>query len=205
MTQPSSTVGTRCDELYRKVRITAGARFNAYRRLIWHDQVTQWSVALASVALIVVPLLEVLGATTGIASQWLTALQVVLAIVVLVFSLLLSRNNHAVRADRMHRCGLELKRLLRHLETFRGRDVPDATYAEFNQRYDDILNQHENHAPADYERYLLYCRDEYYPGRRFGLVIPWFKAHLSLATEFVPYLALLVVMAGAFLLMTQTR
>lgn len=202
MHQTSVATGTRFDELYRKVRITAGARFNACRRLTWHDQVTQWSVALASVALIVVPLLQVVGATTGVSSQLLTALQIILAMFVLVFSLLLSRNNHAVRADRMHRCGLELKRLLRQLQSYRGRDVDDTTYATFSQSYDDILNQHENHASSDYERYLLYCREEYYPGRSWSLLLPWIRAQLTLAVEFAPYVALFAVMAGAFVLMT---
>lgn len=198
----SSERRSRSEELYRRVRITAGSRFNASRRLAWHDQIYQWSVASASIALIIVPLLQVLGATTGVSPQWLSVFQIALAIFVLVFSILLGRNNHAVRADRMHRCGLELKKLLRQMENYRAVEMDDAPYEKLSKSYDEILDQHENHTPVDYERYLLYCRDEFYPGRSWSLVLPWVRAHAQLAIEFFPYLALIGIMVAAFLVMT---
>jgi SMODS and SLOG-associating 2TM effector domain family 5 len=154
--------GDRFELLKRRIRITAGARFNAARRLAMQERLTQWSIALASVALVIMPLLEAMQVTTGLSPQAMNVVEVVLAIFVLVFSLLLTRDNAAVRADKMHRCAIELNVLVRQIEGLTDVQETDAAYQQLADRYDTILREHENHETVDYELWLVYRRDEFY-------------------------------------------
>jgi hypothetical protein len=76
-------------------------------------------------------------------------MQIVFAVAVLAYSLLLSTGNFAVRAERMHASGLKLTRMLRRMYPLRGRNDSAA-----NQKYDalvveyyDILEGNESYFP----------------------------------------------------------
>src|SRR5262245_13249635 len=98
-------------ELHRKITKTAKARFVAANRLTLHYQLSQWTVALASAALLILPLVQAFGVSVNSSPQQLNVLQSILAVVVLVFSLLLGAENFGLKAEKMHRCGMELNQL----------------------------------------------------------------------------------------------
>jgi hypothetical protein len=148
-------------ELYRRIRLTAGARFNAARRLWRHDRLAQWSIALSSVALIVLALVQAVGIETTVSSRALSVVQVSLAVLVLVISLLISRDNFALQAYRMHRCGLELNRLKRRIEPRLASLHDDDFFCNVSEEYYGILCEHENHAPIDYDLYRLNKAEEF--------------------------------------------
>lgn len=185
-------------ELHRRVRLTAGARFRAARRLARHDKFAQWTIALLSVGLIVVPLLQALKVTTGLSVEQLNVLQIVLAVLVLVFSLLLSRDNFSVRADKMHRCGLELGQLERDLFGLLVTGADDRIYKDMSDRYFDILQQHENHEDVDYEMFKLWRKDEYYADRRVTYSLQWLWTQLRYWLAFLPYFGLFLIAGYAF-------
>lgn len=193
------------EELHRRVRLTTGARFKAARRLARHDKFAQWTIALLSVALVVVPLLQALSVTTGLSMAQLNVLQIVLAVLVLVFSLLLSRDNFSVRADKMHRCGLELGQLERDIFGFVGTHRDEASYKEFSDRYYGILQQYENHEDVDYEMYKLWRKDEHYKDHNLMYVRHWARTQIRYWLAFMPYFVLFAIVGSAFWMMLHHK
>jgi hypothetical protein len=152
------------DRLYNDARSTANIRHIASERLRHHHRFTVWSITILSTGLIVIPLLQALGVPTSSSSQALNAIQVFLAVVVLVFSLLLSMDNYSIRADKMHQCGVELSVLARKMEPIIRTDNPyGPEYNRLLQEYDQILRRYENHEEIDHKMYRLRNRDKYYP------------------------------------------
>jgi hypothetical protein len=198
-----STPPSRFDDLYRRVRLTTATRFQAAHRLQRHEKLAQWTVALLSVSLIVLPLLQAMGVVAGLTTQALNALQVVLAVLVLVFSLLISRDNHGVRAERMHRCGMELGALARQLESYRGKDASDAVYDDLTKTYDGILRRYENHEPVDWLMIKVANRAEFYPGDTLGWLWNFARSQFTYWLSFAPYFLIIAIMIFAYWLMSK--
>src|SRR5438874_13381109 len=81
--------------LYRKMKKTAKARFNCAKRLANHQTYSLWSVSLFSVGLIGMTLLSALNIPTNLSARYYNLLEIMLALLVLVLSLLLSANNYS--------------------------------------------------------------------------------------------------------------
>lgn len=189
-------------ELYRRLRLTAGARFNAARRLTRHDTLAQWSLALSSVALVGLGLVHALGIETALSPRALNVIQVILAVLVLVTSLLISRDNFALRADRMHRCGIALNTLKRRMEPRLAMTHDESFFQSVSEEYDRILNEHENHEPVDYDLYRFEKAAEFYPEFK-GWQLRWARARARFAYGLVfwPYLFVFgALLIGAYLL-----
>lgn len=154
------------DELYRRVFTTSRSRFCAARRLEASYKWAQWTVTLASVALIVIPLIQTLSLPSRLNPTLLNLLEVFFAIVILAFSLLTSADNYLVKADRMHRGALELARVYKALEPYRKKGGNLHLYEQYCSRYDDILAKYENHEPIDYLAFTLTRPDMFYDTRR---------------------------------------
>lgn len=161
MNTPAFKPGTRFDELIRKVRGTAGARFNASKRLERHHRASQWAIAFLSVALIVLPLMQLVAITSAVPAGALSVVSIGLAVAVLALSLLLGMENFAVRALRMHQCGLELNALQRSLESFRGQSGTDDEYKRYCGQYTRIMDKYDNHEDVDYWRHQRMYRSEH--------------------------------------------
>jgi len=97
--------------LYRKMKKTAKARFNCAKRFQRHQAFSLWSVSLFSAGLIGMTLLSALHIQTRLSPPYFDLVQIMLALLVLVLSLLLSANNYSDRAEKLHRCALELNEL----------------------------------------------------------------------------------------------
>jgi len=192
----------RFDELNRRIAKTSKCRFIAARRLGQHHKFSQWTISLISVLLIVIPLLQAIGVTTRYSPQFLSVIQVSLAVLILVFSLLIGMDNYAVRAERMHNCGLELRNLAWGLEAFKGKGGSDEEYRIYCERYFTILKSYENHATVDYLQSKLKERKWYYPTRiSFALAVV--KTGLVYAMGFTPYIFLFIVMLVIMWLMVR--
>jgi hypothetical protein len=177
------------NELYRRAFITARIRFKSARRLSFHQKMTKWSMTIASIALIAMPLSQLLGIDPMFDVKLLTLLEIIYAVVVLAISLIISQDDFATRSERMHRCGLELSNIYREIEPYRNNTWDRKLYEQFSKAYDNTLAQHENHDDIDFYAYSLSDRAHYYPRFFhfcFGLVrftILWFLSIL-------PYLLL---------------
>lgn len=89
-------------------------------------------------------------------------MQVVLALLVLVLSLLISSNNLGDKVEKMHRCGLEVNALCHEGLPFCQTETNDQVkYELFRNRYSQILAVYENHDPLDFDKVKLLLPSEY--------------------------------------------
>ena len=174
--------------LYRRMRITCSARFNASDRLQQHQKFSLWTVSLFSVGLVLLPLLSVFGISVNFPRNVMDMVQVIAAVVILVFSILLSVGNSPKRAEKMHSCGLEINALCRELYPLLGKETDPQEYNDLSKRYEEILKRYENHDPIDYERAKLLKERGFYNVGWLGRL----SIHLRYATSCSHYAALLI-------------
>lgn len=135
-----------------KVWITAGARFNAYRRLNGRYYGSLVTTGLMSVYVIVLQLGPQLlpENTMPIAGGTLTLLTTFLAIAILVLSLLEHGRGYQVRAERLHQSGMALNRLRDELENSHSDGAGAISLVEVVERYHEMIaGTCENHEPID--------------------------------------------------------
>lgn len=143
-------------ELHRRTGITTKARYEACNRLELHHRLSQWSVALLSCALIFIPMIQVFGVPANLSPQLANLIQTILAVFVLVYSLLLSQENFILKADRMHRCGVELGHFEREIDGLEiGHEITNNEYTDLVDKYYGILEKYENHKVVDHQTVKL--------------------------------------------------
>lgn len=174
--------------LYRKMKKTAMARFECATRMRRHQKFSLWSISIFSAGLIIFPLLHAFGVPTYISTGWLNVMQVVMALMVLVLSLLISANNVGDKAEKMHKCGLELNALCHEaLPHCRAELCDVALYESFRGRYSQILNVYENHEDLDFDRVQM----------KLGEVSPkhWYSHGLIVIRTWLNYWVYYILMA----------
>jgi hypothetical protein len=148
--------------LYRKMKKTALARFECATRMRRHQTYSLWTISIFSAGLIIFPIVQAFGIPIHVSTGWFNVMQVGLALMVLVLSLLISANNVGDKAEKMHRCGLEVNALCHEAVPFCRTDTHDeAKYEFFRVRYAQILAVYENHDPIDFDKVKLLLPDEY--------------------------------------------
>jgi hypothetical protein len=124
--------------------------FSMSRRLALHNTLSQWTLSLLSLGLIVIPLLSVTKMPVRYNQSVVDFASITLAVGVLVFTLLITANNYAVRSEKAHNAGLELNDLIRKMR-FHAKDSDRMRhYENFEEHYSDILKRFENCAQIDY-------------------------------------------------------
>jgi hypothetical protein len=194
------TPETPVEQLYRAIRVATAARFHASRRLRLHQSLSLWAISLSSAALIILSLLEAYELEITVSSGILSLAQVTAAILVLVISLLVNGGNFGERAEKMHRCGLELNALSREVYLFLGSAQNEKRVRDAQRRYDDILSRYENHSQIDYRRAQSSKAPEYYNVGRWHK----FVTYALLLWVNLPYLALLLLVVGFTLFVVLT-
>jgi len=180
--------------LYAKMRKTAKARFNCATRLSRHQMLSLWSLPLFSAGLIGMTLLSVLHIQTNISPPFYDLLQIMLALLVLIISLVLSGNKYSDRAERMHRCALEVNALCHQIlpDCVANKESSDV-YTRTLEKYGAILNAYENHADIDFDLVRLELKTDY--------PLTWWQRTLIRVRylfQFWLHLALLTLLAIAF-------
>jgi hypothetical protein len=143
----------RFDELFRRVQFTCKMRYNAARRLKTYHLFSQITPAFISIGLVVIPLANLLGFNKGYSPEYVDLMQIVFAVTLLAYSLLLGIGNFSARAERMHACGMDLGRIARKLFPLRkieDSSVLDEKYESISNDYYECLEKHENHTHIDY-------------------------------------------------------
>lgn len=145
------------DDLYRIVDIVARARYNAQRRLLLHASLAQFTLTFNALALIIIPLLDLGGLNRNYTARYVQIMQIIFAVILLAYSLLLSMGRFEIRADRMHQNGLILSRMLREMKALLGTNLvgQEAKYNSLVARYYDTLEKAENYRQVDYHAALL--------------------------------------------------
>jgi|GEM_PF-2365709 len=152
------------EELYDRVNKTTKNRFHAQRRLDHHNWASLMTITLFSICLLVLPLAKAFSIDLNASDKVIDFVQSLLAIVILVVSVILSMANFAVRAEKVHSCGMELNSLLRRIYPKKAsKSDADDQYEEFSKEYDDILYRYENHKKIDHMHTVLAMSNYYKP------------------------------------------
>ncbi|WP_350657556.1 SLATT domain-containing protein [Psychrobacter sp. S1-30-MNA-CIBAN-0213] len=139
-----------------------------------------------SMGLIAIPLIETFDLKTNFSSNYTSFIQVVLAVVILVISILLNMANFPVRAEKMHQCGLLVSTLARKVHRHMNEDSSSIKYDDLVKDYENILQRVENHSRVDY----LYAKNNltsHYNNQWYFPII----AKTQYLFQFLPYIALL--------------
>lgn len=152
------------NDLLRTMRITTNARFEAAKRLKLINSICFLSTTLASLGLILIPLLDVAGHNKVFTNSSLTVFQIFLAVCVLVYSAAISTANFSVRSKEFLECGDKIKTIVNdfklHLIDARDLDQPPLL-KKYTELYTKVLIGTENHEDVDYLKSLaLYDKKE---------------------------------------------
>lgn len=186
MPNDALTKRTHLEKLYDRVSKSAFARFNASRRLGYHNQASLWTISLFSLGLVFVSLLQALAFHLPFPDKLVNLVQVFLSITILVISSIMSMSNYAVRAERFHACGLEMNELALKLERLTEQEGTVDEHNAFANEYGEILRRYENHHNVDYNFVKLQKSEKYN--------LPWWfpaYVYLRFSFQFWPYAALL--------------
>lgn len=162
-------------QLSTTVWITAGARYNAARRLRLRDTFSTASLAMFSVATIGLAVIQkVYFIADSPADKYSTVLGVTLGAFLLAVSLLEAGKGNALSADALHRNAEDLTSLAKRFDVRvvahdAGQGITAVDLAELNAEYEQIKARCiTNHAPIDYLHFLGEKRAAPELAQRFG-------------------------------------
>lgn len=180
------------------VRITNKCRYNTARRLKVQNALTQITTIVVSLILIFIPLLQLSNVRLHISENLTTAIQCYFAVVMLVFTILNSKDNKELRIEKLLICGSQLRKMSRSLDISRKSDDVDInTYiasleAKFSDedirklqnQYEEILQQSENHQDVDHLWAKLDIREHritgiYFIYTVFMIVFSFFRSNIA--------------------------
>lgn len=147
-----SAEDTNCDALRQMISKTVAARFQASRRLDFHNKLSLFSISLFSIILILVALLQLVDFRFSFDSAVVNIGQVFLSIVILCFSIAISMSDFSLKSSKHHDCGVQLNELVYKLMNKWGVVLSDQEYEQNLNEYFNILSKYENHTEADNSR-----------------------------------------------------
>lgn len=157
--------------LYIRISKTGDSRFFASHRLNYHQKITIWSISISSAILVIISLLSVFQIQLNYEKNIVEFAQIVFAIIVLVYSLLLNNIQNPSRSEKLHRCALEVNNLSHDLFAYIGKEFSEEVYQDFSKKYHDIINRYDNHDPIDYLFTKLKRKEDFKVGKIERLII----------------------------------
>lgn len=157
------------EEINYKIWSTKGARFNANRRLLRIENLSNICISMLSIYLIMMGLLSVYNiySSNNLTSNIIAYSITCLSILILVFGQIENAKKYSSKANQFHKCGLELSALYNELRIFKTLNTNSSSIdkqkfaKDISGKYQKILEQNENHEPIDYEMFKTY-NSEYY-------------------------------------------
>ncbi|WP_102505346.1 SLATT domain-containing protein [Salinivibrio kushneri] len=138
------------ENLYKKIDATSKTRFHASRRLKLHSKLSTHTVVIISLGLILISLLQAYDLGNNIDSKLVALVQVFSAIAVLVYSLLIERNDYSNLSEKMYSCAAKLGELKQRVYPHLGQQFKQDTYDELRKDYHSILKLFETHSNSDF-------------------------------------------------------
>ncbi len=139
----------------RSLKSTAGARFNAAKRLEHIDKRMTALTSFSSAYLILLSVGPSLMGASAAAQPINNLFSTVLSVLLLASSVLSYASGHAVRSEQYHRSALEIQEIRRQLR-FAGENVSNELFLSLSQRYDAVLQKYSiNHDDVDFYRFQL--------------------------------------------------
>jgi hypothetical protein len=181
--------------LYKKIDATSKTRFHSSRRLKLHTKLSTATIVFISLVLILTSLMQAYGLGVNTGSKYLSLIQVFSSITVLVYSLLIDKNDFSTLSEKMYACASSLgelkQKIYPHLDT-----GTQPQYDVFKDEYHVILKLYEtaaiNDFRADYLRAQLDMPENYSFGG-FARGYRQFKVFVLYAGNFLQYMVVLAV------------
>lgn len=149
------------NELYKSLRQTAQARFEANRRLLARDHKNNRLVAASSAVVIVVTALPYIFDRAEVWTDIFAFISVAMALAILVASLLHYSRIDAATAEQQHRSALEISELRREMHGH-APEISQSKFLQFSKRYDAVLQKFSvNHEKCDMDAVIVERPDEY--------------------------------------------
>ncbi|MDG9786778.1 SLATT domain-containing protein [Acinetobacter johnsonii] len=139
----------------RTMSITTDARFKAAKRLKHINDICFITTTIASLGLILIPLLDLAEINKIFSSVTLTIIQVFLAVCVLVYSTAIATANFQVRSKEFLQCGDRIKKIIDefkvHLVDVQQKNEKPSL-EKYMDEYRKVLDGFENHDDVDYKQ-----------------------------------------------------
>ncbi|MBN4866605.1 MULTISPECIES: SLATT domain-containing protein [Providencia] len=151
-------------KLLNSMRITAKCRFNASGSLKNISNYSFLTTTVLSLGLIFIPLLQITGKQLPYSSEALTAIQIFLAVSILVYSVVIATAKYELRSNSLDNCGVKIKELTRKLrnDIYESKDTGVSIDLEsYHRRYNKITSSSENHKRCHFELCRLQTVDEF--------------------------------------------
>lgn len=130
---------------------TSKTRFNASRRLKLHSKFSAYIIVFISLGLILVTLMQAYSLGSNINNKIVGLFQAFSSIAVLVYSLLIDRNNYSSTSEKMYSCAAQLGELKQEVRPFLEKELHDPDrYLEFKNKYHQLLRLYETHSNNDF-------------------------------------------------------
>ncbi len=156
MTVPVQTSDPAAD-LSRRIWITRGCRFAAQKRLNSRHVWSTWATAVLSVYIIAASVFAQFLPQSALSQSVLNAGLIVASVLVLVLSIIEGGRGYQLRAERLHRCAVDLGKLESRLVVLQS--IPPGTLrnsqiARLVRRYVEAIEAcPDNHETLDYDSF----------------------------------------------------
>ena len=137
--------------LYKKIDATSKTRFHASRRLRLHAMCSTYTIVTISLGLILIALMQAYKLGNNIESDLVGLIQVFSAVAVLVYSLLIDKNDYSNLSEKMYSCASKLAQLKQKVYPNLTDEIHDnQKYAEFLSEFHSVLQLYETHSNNDF-------------------------------------------------------
>jgi hypothetical protein len=177
------------------MKTTSTARYNASSRLTWRRNFTFFISTTLSLGLIFIPLIELAHIPNAFrGGDALNAMQIFLAVALLVYSTIIGTARYEIRSDQLNDCGDKIKDMIRQLriapEVADGEK--DQTLASYQADYTKVIADVENHTRNDY-RLAQIQLDDYYELSTECRVKLWVEYCLLNIIQYAPITLLFLI------------
>ncbi len=136
--------------IYKKMDATSKTRFHASRRLKLHSKFSTHIIVIISLSLILISLMQAYKLGDNINSDLVGLIQAFSAVAVLVYSLLIDKNDYSSSSEKMYSCASKLGELKQKLYPHLEEDYDNSIYNQYRNDYHDILRLYETHSNNDF-------------------------------------------------------
>jgi len=123
---------------------TRKIRINTEQRLLKYLNISDWLIPWVSANLIIINLIP-----NNSSNQYISIFTIYLSILILIVSIILNSKQFGVRASNMKAHYIELSNLLFKIKS------DEKKITEYNNEYNKLLNQIENHSEIDYLKAVI--------------------------------------------------
>jgi hypothetical protein len=136
--------------LYKKMDATSKTRFHSSRRLKIHAKWATLTVVIISLGLILISLMQAYSLGNNIKSNLVGLMQVFSSVTVLVYSLLIDKNDYSSLSEKMYSCASQLGELKQQIRPHLEIEYDESNYHKFRDEYHQILKLFETHSNNDF-------------------------------------------------------